>query len=151
MGCFVYLIFGSIKDITIGPTAIMALMVQRYVKSSPDFAVLATFLSGVVTFILGILNLGFLVQFISIPVTAGFTSAAAITIASSQIKSLLGLKGSSNDFIDAWINVFKNIKDTQLWDTLLGFGTIFLLLGLRVEYIIVFLVRPMMIFCHTTN
>lgn len=53
------MIFGSCKDITIGPTAIMALMTQKYVEShGPDFAVLLAFLSGVVIFIFGILRLG---------------------------------------------------------------------------------------------
>ena len=43
------------------------------------------------------LVLGFVIDFISVPVTAGFTSAAAITIASGQVKSLFGLKiGESN-------------------------------------------------------
>lgn len=76
---------------------------------------------------------GFLVQFISIPVTAGFTSAAAITIASGQLKSLAGIKaGSSNEFIESWINFVEHIRDTQLWDAVLGCSTIVLLLLLKV-------------------
>lgn len=133
MGCFVYFLFGSCKDITIGPTAIMALMVQRYVSASPDFAVLAAFLSGVVIFVCGLLNLGFLIQFISVPVTAGFTSAAAITIASGQVKSILGLPGKSNEFIEAWKTVFEHISETKLWDIVLGITTLIFLLVLRVS------------------
>lgn len=73
-------------------------------------------------------------QFISIPVTAGFTSAAAITIASGQLKSLLGIKsGSSNEFIDSWINLVEHIDQVQLWDTLLGIFMIALLLALKVR------------------
>ncbi|XP_059607532.1 sodium-independent sulfate anion transporter-like isoform X2 [Phlebotomus argentipes] len=131
MGCFMYFIFGSCKDITIGPTAIMSLMVAHYVTASPDYAVLSCFLSGVVIFLLGVLNLGFLVQFISIPVTAGFTSAAAITIASTQLKSLFGLPGQANDFIEAWSNFFHHISDIKLWDTLLGVCTVAFLLVLK--------------------
>lgn len=41
-----------------GPTAIMALMIQPYVKLSPDYAVLCAFLSGIAIFLLGVLNLG---------------------------------------------------------------------------------------------
>ncbi|XP_026468297.1 sodium-independent sulfate anion transporter-like isoform X1 [Ctenocephalides felis] len=132
MGCFVYIFLGGCKDVTIGPTAIMALMVQRYVQDlGPDFAILSTFLGGLVILALGLLHLGFLVEFISMPVTAGFTSAAAITIASSQFKSLLGLPGSGNSFVEAVGNVIKNISHTQLWDALLGFSTIIILLLLR--------------------
>uniref|UniRef100_A0A182K947 STAS domain-containing protein n=1 Tax=Anopheles christyi TaxID=43041 RepID=A0A182K947_9DIPT len=132
MGCFVYCVFGSCKDLTIGPTAIMALMVQVYVGSlGADFAVLLTFLTGCIILMFGLLNLGFLVQFISMPVTAGFTSAAAITIASGQVKSLLGLPGRSNEFVESWINVYKHIEQTKLWDAMLGFATIGILLLLR--------------------
>uniref|UniRef100_A0AAG5CND9 STAS domain-containing protein n=1 Tax=Anopheles atroparvus TaxID=41427 RepID=A0AAG5CND9_ANOAO len=132
MGCFVYCLFGSCKDLTIGPTAIMALMVQVYVGGlGADFAVLLTFLVGCIILLLGLLNLGFLVQFISMPVTAGFTSAAAITIASGQVKALLGLPGRSNEFLDSWVNVYINIGETKLWDALLGIATIVVLLMLR--------------------
>lgn len=49
MGCFVYLIFGSVKDVTIGPTAITALLVQPFVlRLGNDFAV-----SFIVTQVLG--------------------------------------------------------------------------------------------------
>ncbi|KAL9693744.1 hypothetical protein quinque_013029 [Culex quinquefasciatus] len=131
MGCFVYALFGSCKDVTIGPTAIMSLMVQVHVANlGPAFAILSAFLVGCVVLGLGLLNLGFLVQFISMPVTAGFTSAAAITIASGQMKSLLGLPGQSNEFLDSWENVFHNIHLTRLWDTVLGVATIVILLAM---------------------
>lgn len=41
-----------------GPTAIMALMVQRYVSTSPDFAILSAFLTGLIILLFGLLNLG---------------------------------------------------------------------------------------------
>lgn len=58
-----------------GPTAIMSLMIQKYVVDAPEFAVFISFIMGIIVLVLGSLNLGFLVQFISIPVTAGFTTA----------------------------------------------------------------------------
>lgn len=63
--------------------------------------------------------------------TVGFTTAAALTIGSSQVKSLLGLKGTANGFLQSWLNVFKNITETRPWDTLLGACTIVLLLTLK--------------------
>lgn len=129
MGCFVYLILGSCKDVNIGPTAIMALMIQPHVETlGPDIAVLACFLTGCVILLLGILQLGFLVDFISFPVVSGFTSAAAITIGSSQLKGLFGLKKGSNDFLPAWEAVFTHIQDAKLGDSLLSFGSIIFLL-----------------------
>ncbi|EEB12740.1 sulfate transporter, putative [Pediculus humanus corporis] len=133
MGCFVYFFLGSVKDVTIGPTAIMALMSQKSVEEyNSDFAVLLCFLTGCVTMLFGILQLGFLVNFISVPVTVGFTTAAAITIASSQIKGLLGIKGKSNEFLESWISVFEHIKETRYQDLLLGLVTIFLLVLLKI-------------------
>ena len=59
MGGFVYAIFGSCKDVNIGPTSIMALMLQEHVsKMGPDMAVIITFLAGIIIFVLGSLNLG---------------------------------------------------------------------------------------------
>lgn len=53
------MIFGTSKDINIGPTAIMSLMIQNYTgKFGPDIAVLLCFLSGCVIFLFGLLHLG---------------------------------------------------------------------------------------------
>jgi MFS superfamily sulfate permease-like transporter len=56
------------------------------------YAPLLAFFTGVIVFICGNLRLGFLIDFISQPVIAGFTSGAAITIASGQIKVGPGLQ-----------------------------------------------------------
>ncbi|XP_032676885.1 sodium-independent sulfate anion transporter-like isoform X2 [Odontomachus brunneus] len=121
MGCFVYLIFGSSKDVTVGPTAIMALLTQQHVtKLGKDFAVLLCFLSGALITAMGLLHLGFLVDFISMPVICGFSNAAAVIIATSQLGTLLGIKGRSDSFIDAISQIIKHGNETKLWDTLLG-------------------------------
>lgn len=56
-----------------------------------------------------------------------------MTISSSQVKSLLGIKGAANGFVESWSSVFKNIRDTKLWDTVLGVSTIIVLLCLKVK------------------
>ena len=139
MGCFVYIIFGSSKDITIGPTAIMALMTGLHAQHGPEYAVLLTFLSGCIILLCGLLRLGFLIDFISVPVIAGFTSAAAITIASSQVKSLLGLSILEKShlhhlgIIPSWVEVFTNIKTCRWQDATLGLVSCAVLLSLRVN------------------
>ena len=139
MGCFVYIIFGSSKDITIGPTAIMALMTGLHAQHGPEYAVLLTFLSGCIILLCGLLRLGFLIDFISVPVIAGFTSAAAITIASSQVKSLLGLTILEKShlhhlgIIPSWVDVFTNIKTCRWQDATLGLVSCAVLLSLRVN------------------
>lgn len=132
MASFIYVVFGSCENITIGPTAIMATMVYPLVKKyGADMAILMTFLKGCIIALLGIFHLGFLLDFISLPVITGFTSAAAINIASSQFKSLLGIPGRSENFLEAVIGIFKNLQLFRYQDTLLGFGTIIVLVLLK--------------------
>lgn len=133
MGCFVYIIFGTCKDVTVGPTAIMSLMVQKHVNDNTDYAVLTSFLSGCIILLFGILNLGVLVRFISVPVVTGFTTAAAITIASGQVNSLFGVHSKSNDFYDSWKNMFTHCNAVQLNDSLLGVITLICLIVLKVR------------------
>ncbi|CAH2086824.1 unnamed protein product [Euphydryas editha] len=133
MGGFVYLFFGSCKDITIGPTAILAAMTAKYVSGySYDYAVFVAFLSGWVVLAMGVMNLGFLVEFISIPVISGFTTAAALQIASAQLISLFGMKGASgNYFSESMINFFKSITTFNIRDSILGVVTILILMALK--------------------
>jgi sodium-independent sulfate anion transporter 11 len=132
MACFVYTIFGSCKDSPVGPTAIAAILTRENLHNlGPEFAVLLCFLSGCVELLMGILQLGFLIDFISGPVSVGFTSAAAIIIATTQIKDVLGLSFPGSKFLDVWEQLFEHISETRLWDTLLGFICMAVLLLLR--------------------
>lgn len=65
--------------------------------------------------------------------TVGFTTAAALTIGSSQVKSVLGLTGSANAFLESWIRVFTRYHETRLWDAVLGVVTMIALLVLKVK------------------
>lgn len=132
MGAMVYIVFGSCKDITIGPTALMALMTHEYVQGrNADFAILLAFLCGCLQLLMAFLRLGVLIDFISIPVTVGFTSATSIIIVVSQLKGLLGLKISSQGTLDTLTKVLQNIHQTRLWDTLMSFSCITILLLFR--------------------
>lgn len=132
LGCFIYAMFGSCKDITIGPTALMALMTyQQVVNRNPDYAILLCFLTGCVMILMVFLRLGVLVEFISQPVTVGFTTATSVIIIASQIKGLLGLSYQSSGFISTLHKIAINIHNTKLWDAVLGFTCIVILLFLR--------------------
>lgn len=76
--------------------------------------------------------LGVLIDFISIPVTVGFTSATSVIIATSQLKSLLGLKIKASGFLDTITKVAENIDKTRPTDLGLGLTCIVALLLLRV-------------------
>ncbi len=95
---FLFAIFGTSRQLSIGPVAISALLVlagisqiaepfsERYIS----LVILTGLLIGVVQILMSFLKMGFLVNFLSHPVVAGFTSAAAVIILISQLQYLLG-------------------------------------------------------------
>ncbi|XP_039417971.1 sodium-independent sulfate anion transporter isoform X8 [Corvus cornix cornix] len=131
MGCFVYCFLGTAKDVTLGPTAIMSLLVSSYAFHEPVYAVLLTFLSGCIQLAMGLLHLGFLLDFISCPVIKGFTSAASITISFNQIKNILGLQGIPRQFFLQVYETLRRIWETRAGDAVLGLTCLAVLTGLR--------------------
>ena len=95
----VYAVLGTSSFISVAPVAIDSLLVAAAVGPIADgdtgvyvaAAGLLAVLTGLTQLALGVLRLGALVNFLSAPVISGFTSAAAITIAASQVPDLLGL------------------------------------------------------------
>jgi sodium-independent sulfate anion transporter 11 len=131
---FIYAIFGTCKDLNIGPSSLLSLMLQPHVrKLGPDAAVLMTFLSGIIIFTLGVIRLGFVVDFLSYPIIAGFICGGTIQLGSSQIKSLMGISGKNSNFLECWISIVTNISETRLWDTVLGVVSILFLIVLKVR------------------
>uniref|UniRef100_A0A1I8GED4 Sulfate_transp domain-containing protein n=1 Tax=Macrostomum lignano TaxID=282301 RepID=A0A1I8GED4_9PLAT len=136
MGPFVYCLLGTSKDASLGPTAIMSLLTASYnaapgvTPKSAVYAVLMCFACGIVQFLLGAMRLGVIVNFISLPVVSGFTTSAAVTIAWSQVKSLLGLRGISNWLPLSVYEICRDIGRTKVWDLTLGLSCMALLLVL---------------------
>lgn len=134
LGCFIYVIFGSCKDIPMGPTAIISLLTYQtisHLESPIQHAILLSFIAGIVELIMGIFGLGFLINFVSGPVSSGFTSAVALIIVTSQIKDILGIPAKGAQFIEMWQNIGGLIHETSAWDATLGASCIALLLILR--------------------
>lgn len=132
MGCFIYFLLGSTKAVTMGPTALMSLVTYEGASlMGPDAAIFLAFVTGCICLLIGLLNFGFLIEFIAAPVIAGFTTAAAVTIATTQVKSLLGLTFDAEGFVNTWKGIIEHIDETRLWDTVLGFSCIVALLLLR--------------------
>lgn len=131
MGSFIYSMFGTSKDVTLGPTAIMSLLVKTYGDSDPIQAVCLTLLGGCIQAGMGILRLGFIMRYIAAPVVSGFTSAAALTIGLGQLKHIFGVKTTSSDFFPELIEAFKGLSDPNEWDMVLGILCICLLLLLK--------------------
>ncbi len=73
-----------------------------------------------------------MVEFISAPVISGFCSAAALTVASTQVKGLFGLKFKGSSFVEIWKGFLGNITKCSPWDSALGCSMILILLLMRV-------------------
>lgn len=135
IGVLIYVILGSSRSCTIGPTAVMGLLTfQTCGQDYPSCAILTGFYSGVFEILLAILRLGWVVSFISEPVTVGFTAGAAMTIISSQVKSFLGLSGpKGSGFIGYWRKVFEDISTIHVGDATVGVCAFVCLMLLRVR------------------
>lgn len=125
----IYSIFGTIRQLAVGPVAMDSLLVAAGVGAlattgSEEYitlAILLAFMVGCLLLVMGIFRLGFLVNFLSRPVISGFTSAAALIIASSQLKHLFGLNlGRSTYLHQTLIALGKNITDTNLYTLAIG-------------------------------
>lgn len=133
-------LWGSSNHLATGPVAMVSLLTgatlaQFAAPGSDRFVALAIALAlmvGVLQLALGLLRLGAVVNFLSHPVIVGFTNAAAIIIALSQLNKFLGVPmGRSNQFLaDAW-GVLQQLGDTHLPTLAMGVGAVVLMLGLR--------------------
>ncbi|XP_064550081.1 sodium-independent sulfate anion transporter [Drosophila montana] len=131
LGCFVYVLLGTCKDNTIGSTAVASLMTYQFAQGSWAHSVLLTFLTGIIEILMAIFKLGCLVEFVSGPVSAGFTSAVSLIVLTSQMKYILGVNGEGGSFLQSWISMFRDIENLRIWDSCLGFGCLLLLLAIR--------------------
>ncbi|KAH6806319.1 sulfate transporter 4 [Perilla frutescens var. hirtella] len=95
---FVYAIFGSSRQLAIGPVALTSLLVSNVLgnivnpseRLYTELAILLALMVGIFECVMGLLRLGWLLRFISHSVISGFTTASAIIIALSQAKDFLG-------------------------------------------------------------
>lgn len=111
-------LFGSSRHLISGPTTAISIVVFSTVSNhalpgTPQFIQMAltlTLFAGIYQLIFGLARLGSLVNFVSHTVVIGFTAGAAILIATSQLKHVLGIKiPAGHSFTDAWGVVFHNL------------------------------------------
>ena len=116
-------LFGSSRHLVSGPTTAISIVVfaaisQHAVPGTPEFVSLAitlTFLTGIYQLAFGLARLGVLVNFVSHTVVVGFTAGAAILIATSQIKNMLGIEVPTGaTFVHTWMDIGHLLGDTNL-------------------------------------
>ncbi|MCQ2533308.1 MAG: SulP family inorganic anion transporter [Clostridia bacterium] len=113
-----------------GPTGAMAVILGTIV--SGEYGIqgmfLATFISGLILLIAGLLKFGKLVQFIPKPVVTGFTSGIALVIAIGQLKNAFGVAANGETTIDKLLDFFSNIKDTSVITLVLTLAVILIMI-----------------------
>jgi SulP family sulfate permease len=103
-------------------------IVERYGLAN---LILATAMSGVLLFLMGLFRLGSLIRFIPVSVVIGFTNGIAVLIMLSQIKDLMGLKiqAMPADFFSMLHVLSQNLHTTNLAALLVALGSLSLLIG----------------------
>ncbi|PTY35981.1 sodium-independent anion transporter [Saccharospirillum sp. MSK14-1] len=136
----IYAFFGTSRQLAVGPVALVALLVasgiglmapvgsERYI----ELTILLSLLVGGVFLVMGIFRLGFLTNFLSHPVISGFTSAAALIIAVSQISNLLGLSlPRSENIAETLWHAADQWQQIHLPTLVIGAASLFLLIALK--------------------
>ena len=102
-----YAIFGTSRALAVGPVAVVSLLTAASISriaapGSEEYifaAITLAFLSGVFLLAMGIFRLGFMANFLSHPVIAGFITASGIIIAASQLKNIFGIEAHGHNLV----------------------------------------------------
>ncbi|WP_288017224.1 sulfate permease [Blastomonas sp.] len=123
-----YALFGTSRALAVGPVAVISLMTLTAASSiappgSAEFiaaALVLAFLSGAMLIVMGVLRLGFLANLLSHPVVSGFITASGLIIATSQLKSILGVKASGEAMPELVSTLIANLANTNLPTVIIG-------------------------------
>jgi sulfate permease, SulP family len=134
-----YALFGSSRALAVGPVAVISLMTLTAASNiappgSATFiaaALVLAFLSGAMLLVMGLLRLGFLANLLSHPVVSGFITASGLIIATSQLKSILGIKASGEAMPELLQTLVQNVGDTNLPTLVIGAGATAFLFWVR--------------------
>ena len=130
-----YAIFGTSHALAVGPVAVVSLMTAAAVgqvaeAGTAGYAIAALTLaviSGGILLAMGLLKLGFLANFLSHPVIAGFITASGILIAASQFKHILGVDAHGHTLPQVLYTLNENMNDANPITIAIGVGaTVFL-------------------------
>ncbi|WP_343487136.1 solute carrier family 26 protein [Allomuricauda sp. d1] len=124
----VYAVTGSSRKLAVGPVALDSLIVASGLAAMKlsglqEHIAMALFLAlfvGLLQVLMGFLKMGFLANFLSRPVVSGFTSAAALVIAVSQLKYLLGIELDAVRTLATLQELFGKIDTLNVWDLAIG-------------------------------
>ncbi|MBP0593389.1 SulP family inorganic anion transporter [Paraburkholderia sp. LEh10] len=135
-GGMFYALFGSSRQLAIGPTSAISMLVGVTVADMAggdparfaSIAALTAILVAVMCVLAWILRLSSLVNFISETILLGFKAGAALTIALTQLPKLFGVKGGGEQFFERIVILAGQLPDTHFVVLVFGMGALVLLL-----------------------
>ncbi len=137
---FVYALSGTGRQTSVGPVALDSIMVAIGVGAlahagTEDYTALVILLAGLIgtiQIVMGLLRLGFLVNFLSYPVLSGFMAAAAVITAVSQLKHLFGIRiPPDHAGTPLLLALAARLPEANLPTAAIGVAGILLLVGLK--------------------
>lgn len=134
-----YAIFGTSRALAVGPVAVVSLMTAAAVgnlalQGTAEYAAAAivlAFMSGLFLVVLGVFRLGFLANFLSHPVIAGFITASGVLIATSQLKHILGISAEGHNLVQLLGSLWENLPETNPITLAIGGGATAFLFWVR--------------------
>lgn len=128
---FVISFLGGSKVQIGGPTGAFVVIIYSIIQQySLDGLIISTIMAGIMLIIMGVLRFGSLIKYIPKTITIGFTTGIAVTLLSTQIKDLFGLKLGEvpAEFIEKWKCYFENMNSINIWALVVGLVCIAIIL-----------------------
>ena len=136
IGLLVYVIFGTSRQLSMGPTSALSILIgstlgSLLIVNAGQYALIASLIAvmvGVFALISWVLRLGFIVRYISKTVLVGFVAGLALFIASGQLPILFGISGASGNFFQRISYLILHIDQTNFATLVVGVGGLLFLI-----------------------
>jgi len=123
-----YAVFGTSRALAVGPVAVVSLMTAATLSNIMEqgtmgygvAALSLAGLSGVILLAMGLFRLGFIANFLSHPVIAGFITASGIIIAASQLKHILGIDAQGHNLLELVISLLTHLAEISWITAIIG-------------------------------
>ena len=134
-----YAVFGTSRALAVGPVAVVSLMTAAALSNIAEqgtmgyaaAALALAGLSGLMLLGMGLFRLGFVANFLSHPVIAGFITASGLIIATSQLKHIFGLDAEGHNLLELILSLGAHIGQLNLFTAVIGISATAFLFWVR--------------------
>jgi len=132
----IYAIFGSSRQLSVGPTAVVSLMTAASIATVPEgerlvAAAALALMTGGFMIVFGLLKSGFIMNFVSRPVVSAYITGAGLLIIISQLRHIFGVQSEGQTALNLMRSFFANLSNTNASALMIGGGSIVFLLIMK--------------------